>query len=109
MINQTLGRVDVQAVTPEVFSPGPSTPVNFDPVQYLIQHGYAQLTTLQPASRFWPFHSIEGGWLLALSLLHHHGHLAGPLPRRLNRLDPSLGIAFRCVNCTLGCATLLVP
>jgi ABC-type transport system involved in multi-copper enzyme maturation permease subunit len=69
MINQTLGGVDVQAVTPEVFSPGPSTSVNFDPVQYLIHHGYAQLTTLQPASRFWPFQSIEGGWLLALSLI----------------------------------------
>jgi len=69
MINQTLGRVDVQAVTPEVFSPGPSTPVNFDPVEYLIQHGYTQLTTLQPASRFWPFQWIEGCWLLALSLI----------------------------------------
>jgi ABC-type transport system involved in multi-copper enzyme maturation permease subunit len=69
MINQTLGGVDVQAVTPEVFQPGPTTPANFDPVQYLIHHGYAQLTTLQPASRFWPFQSIEGGWLLTLSLL----------------------------------------
>jgi ABC-2 family transporter protein len=69
MINQTLGRVDVQAVTPEVFSPGPSTPVNFDPVRYLIQHGFTQLTTYHPASQFWPFQWIEGGWLLALSLL----------------------------------------
>jgi len=40
-----------------------------DPVQYLIQHGYTQLTTYQPASRFWPFQWIEDGWLLALSLL----------------------------------------
>jgi hypothetical protein len=31
--------------------------------------GYAQLTTLPPASRFWAFQSIEGGWLLAPSLL----------------------------------------
>jgi hypothetical protein len=69
VINQTLGGVDVQAVTPEVFSPGPSTPVSFDPVQHLIHHGYTQLTTLQPASRFWPSQSIEGGWLLALTLL----------------------------------------
>ena len=33
------------------------------------QHGYTQLTRYQPASRFWPFQWIEGGWLLALSVL----------------------------------------
>jgi hypothetical protein len=70
MINQTLRPVDVQAVTPGLFQPGPATPANLgDPVQYLIQHGYTQLTTFQPASRYWPFQWIEGGWLLALSLL----------------------------------------
>jgi hypothetical protein len=37
--------------------------------QYLAQHGYSLLTTYQPASRFWPFQWIEGGWLLALSVL----------------------------------------
>ena len=37
--------------------------------QYLVQHGYTQWTTYQPASRFWPFQWIEGGWLLALSVL----------------------------------------
>jgi hypothetical protein len=37
--------------------------------QYLVQHGYTQWTTYQPDSRFWPFQWIEGGWLLALSLL----------------------------------------
>ena len=37
--------------------------------QYLVQHGFTQLTTYQPASRFWPFQWIEGGWLLALSVL----------------------------------------
>ncbi len=37
--------------------------------QYLAQHGYTQWTTYQPASRFWPFQWIEGGWLLALSVL----------------------------------------
>jgi ABC-type transport system involved in multi-copper enzyme maturation permease subunit len=36
--------------------------------QYLVQHGYTQRTSYQPASRFWTFQSIEGGWLLALSL-----------------------------------------
>ena len=35
----------------------------------LIQHGYAMWTSYQPASRFWPFQWIEGGWLLALSAL----------------------------------------
>ena len=69
MINQTLAPIGVQALTPTLFHAGPSTPPNFDPVQYLIQHGYTQLTTYQPASRFWPFQWIEGGWLLALSLL----------------------------------------
>jgi hypothetical protein len=39
------------------------------PVGYLMQHGYTQWTTYQPASRFWPFQWIEGGWLFALSVL----------------------------------------
>ena len=69
MINQTLHAIDVQAVTPGQFQPGPTAPASVDPVRYLVQHGYAQLTTYQPDSRFWPFQWIEGGWLLALSLL----------------------------------------
>jgi hypothetical protein len=32
-------------------------------------NGYAVLTSYQPASRLWPFQWIEGGWLLALSVL----------------------------------------
>jgi hypothetical protein len=36
---------------------------------YLVQHGYTQWTTYQPASRFWTFQWIESGWLLALSLI----------------------------------------
>ena len=31
--------------------------------------GYSQWTIYQPASRYWPFQLIEGGWVLALSLL----------------------------------------
>jgi hypothetical protein len=38
-------------------------------VQCLSPHGYTQWTSYQPASRFWPFQWIEGGWLLALSVL----------------------------------------
>jgi ABC-type transport system involved in multi-copper enzyme maturation permease subunit len=37
--------------------------------QYLAHHGFTQLTTYQPVSRFWSFQWIEGGWLLALSVL----------------------------------------
>ena len=39
------------------------------PTQCLIQHGYTRWASFQPASHFWPFQWIEGGWLLALSVL----------------------------------------
>ena len=42
-------------------------PLGFAPC--LAQHGYTQWTSYQPATRFWPFQWIEGGWLLALSAL----------------------------------------
>jgi hypothetical protein len=35
----------------------------------LVRHGYTQWTQFQPASRFWAFQWIEGGWLVALSAL----------------------------------------
>jgi hypothetical protein len=38
-------------------------------MRYLTQHGYTYWTRYQPGSRFWPFQWIEGGWLLALSVL----------------------------------------
>ena len=38
-------------------------------VQYLTRHGYDYWTQYQPGSRFWPVQWIEGGWLLALSVL----------------------------------------
>jgi len=69
MINQTLRAIDIQAVTLGQFQPGPAAKASINPVNYLVQHGYALLTTYQPASRFWPFQWIEGSWLLALSLL----------------------------------------
>jgi ABC-2 family transporter protein len=47
---------------------GPSSSVN-PFAQCLAPHGYTQWTSYQPASRFWPFQWIEGGWLLALSAL----------------------------------------
>ncbi len=42
---------------------------NGSPAQCLSQHGYTLWTSYQPGSRFWPFQWIEGGWLLALSVL----------------------------------------
>ena len=47
---------------------GPSSSVN-PFAQCLAPHGYTMWTGYQPASRFWPFQWIEGGWLLALSAL----------------------------------------
>jgi hypothetical protein len=47
---------------------GPSSPVETF-AQCLAPHGYTNWTSYQPASRFWPFQWIEGGWLLALSVL----------------------------------------
>jgi ABC-2 family transporter len=41
----------------------------FDVPQCLARHGYTQWISYQPGSRFWPFQWIEGGWLLALSVL----------------------------------------
>jgi ABC-2 family transporter protein len=42
---------------------------SFSPTMCLIQHGYGQWSDYQPASRFWSFQWIEGGGLLALSVL----------------------------------------
>ena len=68
-INHTFAPIDIRAVTLGLWQPGPATPAGIDPVRYLVQHGYTQLTTYQPDGRFWPFQWIECGWLLALSLL----------------------------------------
>jgi hypothetical protein len=51
------------------FSGGGGVPVSFLAWQDLVRHGYVRVTTYQPANRFWAFQWIEGGWLLALSLL----------------------------------------
>jgi ABC-type transport system involved in multi-copper enzyme maturation permease subunit len=44
-------------------------PANADVQSYLYSHGYTHWISYQPGSRFWPFQWIEGGWLLALSVL----------------------------------------
>ena len=49
---------------------GPNTSQTFlNAVGYLTQHGYTFWVSYQPGSRFWAFEWIEGGWLLALSVL----------------------------------------
>lgn len=49
--------------------PGTGSGDSVDPVQYLLQHGYTQVTSYQPDSRYWPVQWIEFGWLTGLSLL----------------------------------------
>jgi ABC-2 family transporter protein len=49
---------------------GPSgKPAPVSLAQCVAQHGYTQWTSYQPASRFWLFQGIEGGWLVLLSVL----------------------------------------
>jgi hypothetical protein len=68
-LSTVLRAVDVRVVTASVFQPGPSTPPNFDPIHYLLTHGFSEVATYQPGSWFWPFQWIEAGWLLGLSVL----------------------------------------
>jgi|SRR5579863_577750 len=70
------GHAVSQTVIDEVLNRGGSKvfgkggiPQSSDTTQYLAQHGFTLLTRYQPATRFWPFQWIEGGWLLALSVL----------------------------------------
>jgi hypothetical protein len=63
----------LQQLCPASFAPGPGGGIAvrgaFSPTTCLARHGYTQWSDYQPASHFWPFQSIEGGWLLALSVL----------------------------------------
>jgi ABC-type transport system involved in multi-copper enzyme maturation permease subunit len=63
-----LGQVLQQGAPSQIAGKG-GVPQSLGSWQYLARHGYTQLTTYQPSSRFWPFQWIEGGWLLALSVL----------------------------------------
>ena len=63
-------RSTVDQIAPVVHSRAQKVQVmTADVPRYLTQHGYTQWTRYQPGSRFWPFQWIEGGWLLALSVL----------------------------------------
>jgi ABC-type transport system involved in multi-copper enzyme maturation permease subunit len=59
----------LEHIAPVVQSRAQKQQVYLNMLQYLTKHGYTQWTKYQPASRFWPFQWIEGGWLLALSVL----------------------------------------
>lgn len=67
-INAVLQAVGIQQSSgPVTAQPGTSN--STDPVQYLLQHGYTQITSYQPDSRYWTFQWIEFGWLTALAVL----------------------------------------
>jgi len=61
----------VSAETVNMACPGPgpygSTPGA--PAQCMPKHGYTQLWSYQPASRYWPFQGLESGGLLLLAIL----------------------------------------
>jgi hypothetical protein len=69
-LNAVLQAAGVQQVN--VGGAGKSTPTTPgqgpDPITYLLQHGYTQWTSYQPASRYWAFQWIEFGWLTALAV-----------------------------------------
>ncbi len=68
-LRQAFQPVDVRVVTSGIFSPGPSTPSSFDPIHYLLMHGFTWVASYQPGSWFWPFQLIEGTWLVVFSVL----------------------------------------
>jgi hypothetical protein len=63
----------LQQLCPGSFVPGNGGKIGviggFSPATCLVRHGYTQWSDYQPASHFWPFQWIEGGWLLTLSVL----------------------------------------
>jgi hypothetical protein len=61
---QTIRNVVAHAPASVQNSPNPNAAAN-----YLSAHHYMQWWLYQPQSRYWHFQFIEGGWLLALSLL----------------------------------------
>jgi ABC-2 family transporter len=67
-VSQFVAGQVLQGAPPQVAGKG-GVPQSVSAVQYLNQHGITQWISYQPASRFWPFQWIEGGWLLALSVL----------------------------------------
>jgi ribulose bisphosphate carboxylase small subunit len=50
-------------------APGSAPATSIDPVQYLLRHGYTQVTSYQLDSRYWTLQWIEFGWLATLAAL----------------------------------------
>jgi hypothetical protein len=68
-MNQVFDPTAPEKIAPVLHSKYQKPQAALNIVQHLTQHGYTRWTTYQPGSRFWPFQWIEGGWLLALSVL----------------------------------------
>ena len=51
-----------QLCPPSVVGPGKGQPGSLSVADCIVQHGYTLWTSYQPASRFWAFQWIEGGW-----------------------------------------------
>jgi hypothetical protein len=68
-VSQSVASQVLQGAPAQTAGKGGGVPQSLGSVQYLNQHGFTQWISYQPASRFWPFQWIEGGWLLALSVL----------------------------------------
>jgi hypothetical protein len=59
----------LNSVTCSNNGPPNGKPTTLSLQQCMVQHGYTQWTSYQPAGRFWAFQWIEAGWLVALSAL----------------------------------------
>ena len=68
-LNSALSGINAQVIGNGANVKVGPTPGGDDPVQYLLAHGYSQVTSYQPGSRYWVFQWIEFGWLTALSVL----------------------------------------
>ena len=64
LLNQVLLKVP----SPQALGKG-GVPKSVGVSDYLVRQGFTQVTSYQPASRFWPFQWLEGGWLLTLSVV----------------------------------------
>lgn len=69
-LNQVLQAAGIQQIptgnTHAQAAPGSGA---VDPIHYLVQHGYTQITSYQPAGRYQAFQWIESGWLTAVAAL----------------------------------------
>ena len=69
-VSSVLEKVGVQ-MTDDGFSAHADrgSPAPTDPIAYLSEHGYMQVHSYQPDSRYWTFQWIELGWLVLVSVV----------------------------------------